>query len=183
MWNQPVNVSLVNKSQRQEWFQPPFGTVESVPELVKWRESKQRKLLDDSWAAPNQRVALQRHQHRIPGLRRPNCHALRVLKTAGADFEGEWVKCMKFGQTSHLRLTLWEVLLETRSCLTRHRPNQMPVRVPYFYFLSCIRHVCLVSNAKLTCSKIRTWLRSLYKTCWRMPLIIIINNIITSSYL
>ena len=53
MWNPPTNVSVVNQIQRVEWFPQPFDILDQIPDLIKWKDSKNCKMLDDTWALPN----------------------------------------------------------------------------------------------------------------------------------
>ncbi len=53
MWNPSTNVSVVNQIQRVEWFPQPFDILDQIPDLIKSKDSKNCKMLDNTWALPN----------------------------------------------------------------------------------------------------------------------------------
>ena len=79
MWNPPQNPGVVSQLQRSEWFEVPFDVFEPIPELVKWRESKNRKLLDDTWAVHNAKVFLNDYTGLCMDMSKPNGEARPFL--------------------------------------------------------------------------------------------------------
>ena len=56
MWVQPKDPTRVDAKDRANYFDPPFGIVETIPRLEKFQTNVsigETKLLDDSWAKPH----------------------------------------------------------------------------------------------------------------------------------